>query len=284
MRQRSISAIGVVAAGLIPALLGGWFFAIVFTGIVLIAYHEAIRITHARSSRVTQVGYGVVLLGGILPMVDNVSNPVGIVVSLAVGLPLAAAVFLSEQHGIDDWTATTATSLYLALPAFAAVSLRASEAFSARDWLAGIAGVLPGVPEASGGGLAWFLLALLVTWLSDTFAYLTGKTWGRRKLIPRVSPNKTVEGAVGGLVAAALIALICDGAFGMGIGAGPALVVGLALGAVGMIGDLAESMLKRQRGVKDSGDLIPGHGGMLDRIDALIFVLVATWLIAPAFG
>ena len=217
-------------------------------------------------------------------MFPDLSNRVGLLVAVAVGVPLGAAVFLSHSDGITAWTTTTAASLYLGLPAFAAISLRNSEAYQASDWIESLAGFMPDVSSRTGGGLAWFLFALLVTWLSDTFAYLVGKTWGRRKLIPRVSPNKTIEGAAGGLVAAAVTAVVCDWAFGMDVGPAWASAIGIALAGIGMIGDLSESMLKRQRGIKDSGKLIPGHGGMLDRIDALVFVLVATWLIAPAFG
>lgn len=281
MKQRSISAIGVVLVGLIPALLGGWVFGVVFTIIAAIAYREAIAITSSQATPIHHLGLVVVVMTGLLASINTTDRTFLAVLAIAVFLPLAAAVFLSETHGQDHWTSTTTTSLYLALPVWAAISLRQSEAFPAREWLGDVAGVLPGVSAATGGGLAWFLLALLVTWLSDTFAYLVGKSVGKNKLIPRVSPNKTIEGAVGGLVAAGLTAVICNWLFGMEIGWWLALLIGIALGMVGQVGDLSESMLKRARGVKDSGNLIPGHGGMLDRIDALIFVLVAAWLIAP---
>jgi phosphatidate cytidylyltransferase len=284
VRQRSISAAGVVIIGLLPAILGGWVFAVTFSIIAAIAFHEAIRLTRPSPANLAWLGLALVVIAGFLPLADDVRNPFGIVVALAVGLPLGYAVFTSPSRGIEDWSTTTATTLYLAIPAFAATALRNTEALPARDWVGTLAGIMPDVSDRTGGGLAWFLLALLVTWLSDTFAYLVGKTWGRRKLIPRVSPNKTVEGAAGGLAAAAITAIACDVVFGMEIGIVWALVIGLALGAIGMVGDLSESMLKRQRGVKDSSNLIPGHGGMLDRIDALVFVLVATWLIAPSFA
>jgi phosphatidate cytidylyltransferase len=284
VRQRAISSIGVVLIGLVPALLGGWIFAVAFTAIAAFAYHEAIAMTLPHRSPVRYCGLAVVGLAGILATTDTVSNGFPLIAGLAVGLPLAAAVFLSQDHGIEHWTATTATTLYLAIPVYAALDLRGDTALPARDWIRDLAGLMPDTGTDTGGGLAWFLLALLVTWLSDTFAYLVGKTWGRHKLIPRVSPNKTIEGAIGGLAAAALTAMLCDIAFGMEIGAPLALVIGAGLGAVGMVGDLSESMIKRMRGVKDSGTLIPGHGGILDRIDALIFVIVTAWLIAPHIG
>ena len=284
MRQRAISSIGVVLIGLVPAVLGGWIFAVVFTAIAAIAYREAIAITHPGQTPITWMGLAIVLMAGVAAALDAGQHSLALVCALAVGGPLVAAVFLSETDGIEQWTSTSTTALYLALPAYAAIQLRYANDHPGHGWIQELAGILPGVADATGGGLAWLLLALLVTWLSDTFAYLVGKTWGRRKLIPRVSPNKTVEGAAGGLAAAAITAVCCDVAFGMEIGAALAIGVGLVLGALGQIGDLAESMLKRMRGVKDSGALIPGHGGMLDRIDALIFVIVAAWLFAPLFN
>ncbi|MBA3275522.1 MAG: phosphatidate cytidylyltransferase [Chloroflexia bacterium] len=281
MRQRALSSIGVVAIGLVPALLGGWVFAVVFTAIAVVAYREAIAITIPKATPLKHVGSVLVALAAFLAALDAPSNAFALIASLAVGVPLIGAVFQREALAIEHWTATTATTLYLALPVYAAIDLRNTIDYPARDWIGSVVGVLPGVADATGGGLAWFLLALFITWLSDTFAYLVGKTWGKHKLIPRVSPNKTIEGALGGLAASAITAAICDQMFGMDIGIAPSIAIGLALGGIGQLGDLSESMLKRARGVKDSGNLIPGHGGMLDRIDALIFVIVAAWLIAP---
>lgn len=281
MQQRSISAIGVVLVGLVPALLGGWVFSIVFTLIAAIAYREAIAITAPGPSRIHDLGLLIVIAAGLLATANDHDRLLLLLVILAVAIPLVGTMVLGESHSTSQWTSTTATTLYLMFPAWAAISLRQSETFPARTWLQDLASWFPGVSYLTGGGLAWFLLALLVTWLSDTFAYLVGKSIGRRKLIPRVSPNKTIAGAIGGLVAAAITAVICDWVFGMEIGLGIAVIIGIALGVLGQLGDLCESMLKRAKGIKDSGTLIPGHGGMLDRIDALVIILVAAWLIAP---
>ena len=124
-------------------------------------------------------------------------------------------------------------------------------------------------------GLAWLLFVIVVTWLSDTGAYLVGRSFGKTPLVPLISPKKTVEGLLGGLAAA-----ILSGAGELAIrtrtcrswSQRESRWCSLALGVVG---DLAESLLKRQAGVKDSGTLIPGHGGMLDRIDALLFTWTA---------
>lgn len=271
----------MIVIGSVPALIGGWVFAAVFTAVTVIAYREAIAITDLTPSSLKHIGTALVLLAGLLAIIDAGPSGFALLCVLAVGIPLAGSVFLGDSQPIEHWCVTTATTLYLALPTYAAIDLRNAVEFPARDWIRDVAGIMPGVADETGGGLIWFLLALFITWLSDTFAYVVGKSWGTHKLIPRVSPNKTIEGAIGGLVAAAITAVICDSWFGMDIGVALSLVIGLVLGAVGQIGDLSESMLKRGRGVKDSSNLIPGHGGMLDRIDALIFVVVAAWLIAP---
>ena len=117
----------------------------------------------------------------------------------------------------------------------------------------------------------WIILALTVTWMNDTGAYFAGRAFGRRKLYERISPSKTWEGAIGGLLGSIAGALIIQHFWLTGIPAWGAAVIGAGAGVVGPIGDLSESMLKRAFGAKDSGRLLPGHGGMLDRIDALFF-------------
>ncbi|MBE2291702.1 MAG: phosphatidate cytidylyltransferase [Xanthomonadales bacterium] len=134
---------------------------------------------------------------------------------------------------------------------------------------------LSGLPEATGGnGHRWLLAALALVWAADSGAYFAGRRFGKRKLAPTISPNKTVEGAVGGLAAGVAVAL------GLGLFAGipaaqvPMLALVAALAVIAsIVGDLVESLLKRQAGVKDSGHLIPGHGGILDRIDGVLAAL-----------
>jgi phosphatidate cytidylyltransferase len=120
-------------------------------------------------------------------------------------------------------------------------------------------------------GKEWVLLLVWVTWLGETAAYMVGSTAGRHRLAPLVSPKKTVEGAVAQLVVSVLAAVIAHAWFFHALGLVGAAGVGLVLGVSGQIGDLMESALKRSVGTKDTGSLIPGHGGMLDRIDSLLF-------------
>lgn len=140
------------------------------------------------------------------------------------------------------------------------------------------------IPEARGApaelpweGTMLVLLAFGVIWVGDSAAYFVGRAVGRRRLAPRVSPGKTVEGAVAGLVAAtatgALMGLALQDLATAPVSPPAGAWMGLALGAAAQFGDLAESLLKRDAGVKDSGTLLPGHGGMLDRFDAAFFTL-----------
>jgi len=120
-------------------------------------------------------------------------------------------------------------------------------------------------------GWSWVLCALIVTWGNDTCAYFVGRLFGHRKLYPEVSPNKTWEGFAGGFVGSLVGMFVARGTFFPALSVPDCLWVGAIGGIVGPIGDLSESMLKRAYQVKDSGKLIPGHGGLLDRLDALLF-------------
>lgn len=129
-------------------------------------------------------------------------------------------------------------------------------------------------------GTRWVLLVLFMVMLNDTCAYFTGTFLGRHKLYPQVSPNKSIEGAVGGLAGSVLAAGVGYVTFMPWAGVLPLLLLGLVAGVVAELGDLFESLLKRSFGVKDSGRLIPGHGGILDRLDSLIFAFPLTYYFA----
>jgi phosphatidate cytidylyltransferase len=135
------------------------------------------------------------------------------------------------------------------------------------------------------GGLL-LLLPVFLTWASDIGAYAVGRTMGRHKLIPAVSPGKTVEGAIGGLIASMLIAWLYvhtvlrpDSHLDFRLPPIGVLVFGALVSVAAQIGDLAESLLKREAGVKDSSHIIPGHGGILDRFDSLFFVLPVSYVV-----
>lgn len=131
---------------------------------------------------------------------------------------------------------------------------------------------------------AWILVALLVTWGNDTGAYFAGRFFGRRKLYPMVSPNKTWEGFFGGMLTSILGCFLVRWTFWPALSVVDCLVVGTVAGVLGPLGDLSESMLKRAFGVKDSGRIIPGHGGLYDRVDALLFTAPWVLIYALVFG
>ncbi|SCM76602.1 Phosphatidate cytidylyltransferase [uncultured Pleomorphomonas sp.] len=151
--------------------------------------------------------------------------------------------------------------LYAGVPAIAAVALRGPDTLT----------------FASTGAVA-VIFVLAVVWATDTAAYFSGRLIGGPKLAPRFSPKKTWSGAIGGAVAGVVAGCLVAAAAGIGVGAALVLVA-LLLSVVGQVGDLAESAMKRHFGVKDSGVLIPGHGGIMDRVDGLVAALAVAVVI-----
>ena len=131
-------------------------------------------------------------------------------------------------------------------------------------------------------GLQWVISALVITWANDTCAYFAGRLFGRHKLHPAVSPNKTWEGFAGGAVGSVAGMFIARWVAFPGLITVDCVALGLLGAVLGPLGDLCESLLKRAHGVKDSGTLIPGHGGLLDRVDALLFNAPAVYLYVVA--
>lgn len=178
-----------------------------------------------------------------------------VLLALAAGAIVALAISLASRRSAEalgDWLITSATTAYVALPLAAVVLLRAGDA-----------------------GIEWLAVGFLVTFAVDTGAYAVGRIAGRHKMAPSVSPGKTWEGAAGGLLAGvgAAIGLIAilDPADSNVLWA--AALLGTAIAVAGQVGDLLESKLKRLAGAKDSGVIVPGHGGLLDRLDSLLLTL-----------
>lgn len=201
----------------------------------------------------------------------------GLAVSLAVAAPPAVfwillmvvgALGLAELIALRTGRSSVALGVVFVLGLACLGALRAIGALGARH---GIAGDLP----------VWLVLAILPTWSADVAAYLVGSVAGRRRLAPRISPGKTWEGTLAGSAAAAVVALGVGVAFGLP--RVPVAISAIGLGPVGLAGDLFESYVKRRAGVKDSGTILPGHGGMLDRLDSLtaaatfVLAVLATW-------
>jgi phosphatidate cytidylyltransferase len=200
---------------------------------------------------------------------------------IAVGVALEVGLYLRPELALV-WL------LGALILASAAVLLEPGEipAAGARLGLAGFGVVYLGAMPASlailhrdaVNGAVWVCAAIAVTFANDTGAYFAGRTMGRHKLYPVISPGKTVEGAVGGLVAGVGVLLAGHATLTPAITLADCILIGGPAAVLGPIGDLVESMIKRSVGAKDSGKLLPGHGGMLDRIDALLFVSAWTYV------
>jgi len=192
-------------------------------------------------------------------------------VGVALGTAIQTSMWLAPESEIGDWLPA------LVVPALLVV-LRPEPidkaAFRVCVLWAGLLYVV--VPFSYGVGIAivpepWILYVLGVVWCGDTGAYFVGRAFGKRKLHPKVSPKKTVEGAIGGLVGSVGGGCVLIALLGLPLAPWKVLVLSALGGALAQLGDLTESLLKRACGVKDSGTLLPGHGGMLDRVDGVIF-------------
>jgi phosphatidate cytidylyltransferase len=196
------------------------------------------------------------LLGALVVLAFSASQPVLLPLALSIAVIVVVALGLRRDLKTDrPWAGVTLTLLGVCYCA----------------WLLGHAIWLRALP----GGRALTLFAAGVTWCGESAAYFVGRKFGKRPLAPRVSPGKTVEGGVAQLTVSALAAIV--GAPVVQLSLPEAAGIGILLGAVGQIGDLSESFLKRSAGAKDAGHLIPGHGGLLDRLDSLLFNVPALY-------
>lgn len=261
----AVAAVGIPVA-VAAMYLGGWVLAALLALCAALATRELFRMAELkRAFGIAQVGVpGVVLIiaaAAARPSagIDNPLIDAAIVVVLLA--TLTAAIWLRGVAG-EPLLSISITFLGAVYPALLAFALFLRH--------------LPGV-ESALHGTAILLFPVVLTWLSDTFAYFAGRAWGKRKLIPKVSPGKTVAGSVGAIVGTPLVAvgytflLAQFPAYRMG--PVEAVVFGILVSIAAQVGDLAESLLKRDAGVKDSGRLLPGHGGALDRFDSLFFTL-----------
>ncbi|MCB8838571.1 phosphatidate cytidylyltransferase [Aurantimonas sp. VKM B-3413] len=250
LRSRLISAVilGILAIGL--TFVGGWAFRILCCAAGLIVFDEWSRMTRARRVRplfhFARRCFYLALLAFVFGF-----NLAALAILAAGALFIA---FVDRDEHKADWV--LGGLLY-----------------------AGVAAMTPGfVRGADTSGLVTIGFVIAIVWSTDIFAYFSGRTFGGPKLMPSVSPKKTISGALGGLAAGiafgALFAEWATGSVGLFV-----IVLAALLSALGQAGDLYESWIKRRFGVKDSGRIIPGHGGLMDRIDALIVAIGAVWIV-----
>jgi len=214
---------------------------------------------------------------GIAPPFPSMAQEFLILILLFLPLVLGVELFRNEPSALANSATTLFGALYVGVSLGAFVGIR--ELFVPADFPVFAYFTVPGpsVPDGVAAQIyrwgGYTVLSIFVAiWMCDSVAYFAGRAFGRHKLFPRVSPNKTWEGAIAGFVAAVAAFVVCRQLLLPYLALRDALVCGAIVGAFGQIGDLVESLLKRDAGVKDSSTLIPGHGGVLDRFDSLLFV------------
>lgn len=262
MRERAISAAVIAAVVIAVFLLGNPWLTVGLAVLALLAGIEVFRL-------LPRAGFPVELLPGIVapPLavlaLGWLEPMAGVVAVFVATVIVVAAIDGFRRPDVRDgflaWLGASFGALYASLLAFVAAVL--------------VLG--PEVPDDAAldglldGGRTWLLVLVLTVWSFDTFAYLTGRTFKRGRFLSHISPHKTWSGVVGGTIAAIVAAGALTWAAGQWLPGG--LLLGLLVAIAGQAGDVAESMLKRAAGAKDSGSLIPGHGGILDRVDSFLF-------------
>jgi len=199
------------------------------------------------------------------------------VVTCIIIVGLVVELAYPQQPGtLPGWGLTLAGAFYLAGLLSHFILLRSLNTPALHASIFTQFGMLPGV--------AWIYYACAITWLQDTSAYFVGRSFGRHKLAPILSPKKTWEGAAGGMLGAILTGVGGVLLLGLPITLLQGALLGLVGGVVGPLGDLSESLIKRQVGLKDAGNLIPGHGGILDRADSLLFTIPILYYLIRLFA
>ncbi len=252
MAARLISAAIALPAAVALMYLGSWYFLglLVFVGGACLVEFMGMTLKDDAMAKWVLSGIGVALI--VLTMTGVMAMSGGFAV--AALMLLAVLIFFLFRTG-DMQT----------------VAQRASMGVTGVLWAGGLLGVT-GCLRLLPQGLEWLLLACMLAWGSDTGAYFAGRFLGNKKLYEKVSPKKTWAGAIGGVIAATGGAFALRAVLGLQISAPHLLVIAPVAAILGQIGDLAESLLKRSVGAKDSGKIMPGHGGLFDRVDALIFI------------
>ncbi|HZE54154.1 MAG TPA: phosphatidate cytidylyltransferase [Bradyrhizobium sp.] len=245
--MRVATAVVLAPLAIAVAYAGGWLWAALVTLTAIGLYFEWLMVVGARTPRLVMAGAAALAIGGLLLAAGRIDASILV---LIVGL--AGVMVVSPERRL--WTATGFG--YAAAAEVASVLVRHDQAH----------------------GFVALILILLVVWVTDIGGYFAGRGIGGPKLWPRVSPKKTWAGAIGGF-AASLAVVAGFAAIGLGK-TGPMLLLGAVLSVASQLGDLFESAVKRRFGVKDSSHIIPGHGGLLDRLDGFVAAIV----LAAIFG
>jgi phosphatidate cytidylyltransferase len=218
------------------------------------------------------IGLGLLAVGeaALSAAHGDVALAVWVILVLVIG-GVVSLTIADMRQALLGWAGTVFGALYVGMLAFLLrISLTVVE--SAADGR---------LAETLDAGRAWLLILVLGVWAYDSAAYVTGRLIGRGHFFAQISPHKTLSGALGGWIGSIVVCTLLGYAIGRPV---EALGVGVLLGLAAPVGDLTQSILKRAAGVKDSGQLIPGHGGMLDRVDSFIIAAPLVWLYLAAAG
>jgi phosphatidate cytidylyltransferase len=256
LRTRVLSALVLIPLVALFVYLGGLYFFGAIVLVISVAGYEFVHIMRKGGFEPDLVVIFVALLSQLVIAQFAIDQFLPIVLTCIFIATLTWQMFLGKRKTpTADWALAVAMGLYL-------------------GWMGGRFLRIRALPQ----GIAWIAVALVTTWLSDTGAYFVGTWLGKHKFVPRLSPKKTWEGVVGGWVGAEIGGVALGQLVGLAVWQG--LIVGLVVAVLAPLGDLSISMVKRDVGVKDTGKLIPGHGGALDRIDSLLFVVPAVYYLA----
>ncbi|MGI6076080.1 MAG: phosphatidate cytidylyltransferase [Pyramidobacter sp.] len=256
---RALSGVVLVAAILLALWAGGLWWRVLASVIALGSLREYYAIHGRFSPLASAAGYGSAIFI-LLTAGNHLQGGTMAVTGLCCFVAYASEIFRRQIRGESDSVKNVmpivAGLIYTVIPWHCMIQLR----------------MLP-YPVGFGAVLCVFLC----TWSCDVMAYLVGSFWGTAKVCPHISPNKSMEGFVGGFAASVLCGALC--ALCARFSPLAFILTGVACGTAGQLGDLAESLIKREQGVKDSGHIIPGHGGFLDRFDSVLVNAVCAWLI-----
>jgi phosphatidate cytidylyltransferase len=272
MRQRAISAAVLALVVVVAYLLGNPWLTIGLAALAILAGGEAASLIR-RAGLPADPGIVVLLPAFFVLLViprETRSLAIGYA-AIALGLSAVAAFRKRDlSAAFLTWVGGAFGAIWVGGLTFAALILTLPDDLLLKPWA---------VPV--GGGRSWLVILVLTVWACDTFAYLVGRAFPRGRMLPHLSPNKTWSGGIAGAVAGAVVcAFLASSQADWDLISGAA--IGLLISVAAQAGDAAESLLKRGAGVKDSGTLIPGHGGVLDRIDSFLFAAPALYLVLAA--
>lgn len=260
LAKRLLVTIILLPIGIAAILAGGWYFTalvVVFIGLAAWEFIVLFRTSGLKPAGFLAVGGALLLLvGRNINDFESASWILSLLILVGMTYHLVAYERGRDQAG-TDFAVTIAAILYIGWMGAYFISLR-------------------NMPE----GKWWLLLVLPAVWLADAGAFVIGRRFGRHLLCPRLSPKKTWEGYLGGIVVSVLLTPLLAALWQMAAGSGTSItplrgaLVGLVMGILPTLGDLGESMIKRQMGVKDSGNFLPGHGGAFDRVDSWLWAAV----------